>query len=375
MNLNEVITYKEIKQQINVWPTLKDYIMERKKEFIKIFEDEINKNQNVLVIFTGAGTSAYIGDVLEEYLEDYQNVEFRSVPTTDIVLSPEKYLLSNKKIILINFARSGNSPETQGVVKLADQLNKEIIHVFITNNKDGYLAKYEGEAVKFILPEKTNDQSLAMTSSFSSMLITAAYIFDKEISTKFFEELPHNFDEIESFVERIVEKDFKRVFYVGSGIHSKIILETSLKMNELNAGLLPVNNESTLGFRHGPKAALIDDSLFIQLYSGNEYKNNYEIDITNEVGAPNNYYKVLLVPDKSITKKINQNEFEIYSYDGSYMNEFEKTLIYLIFGQLLACMKSILNGINPDNPSPDGFINRVVKGVEIYEFKGGRNNG
>lgn len=49
-------------------------------------------------------------------------------------------------------------------------------------------------------------------------------------------------------------------------------------------------------------------------------------------------------------------------------NDFEIGLIYLMFGQLLASKKSVELGLNPDNPSPDGFINRVVKGVTIYPY-------
>ena len=42
---------------------------------------------------------------------------------------------------------------------------------------------------------------------------------------------------------------------------------------------------------------------------------------------------------------------------------------YLAFGQILALKKSLSLGITPDNPCPTGEVNRVVKGVTIYQFK------
>jgi tagatose-6-phosphate ketose/aldose isomerase len=41
---------------------------------------------------------------------------------------------------------------------------------------------------------------------------------------------------------------------------------------------------------------------------------------------------------------------------------------YVIFAQRLALLKSIELGIDPDNPSPSGKVNRVVKGVKFYPF-------
>ncbi|RLD78285.1 MAG: sugar isomerase, partial [Bacteroidetes bacterium] len=41
----------------------------------------------------------------------------------------------------------------------------------------------------------------------------------------------------------------------------------------------------------------------------------------------------------------------------------------LIPAQLFAYYKSIENGLNPDAPSNNGTIHRVVQGVNIYPFE------
>src|SRR5690625_7136000 len=65
------------------------------------------------------------------------------------------------------------------------------------------------------------------------------------------------------------------------------------------------------------------------------------------------------------TIEVNQGEEKI-------ANDFYLALLYVIFAQALALKKSIQLGITPDNPSPDGAINRVVQGVTIYDYKIGR---
>ena len=50
-------------------------------------------------------------------------------------------------------------------------------------------------------------------------------------------------------------------------------------------------------------------------------------------------------------------------------NDFNLAVLYVMFAQALAMKKSIQLGITPDNPSPDGAISRVVKGVTIYDYQ------
>ena len=368
MNLYDTYTYQEIMQQQTFWPEAVQAA--DVKEKFKALVSEKKKKGNLKIYFSGAGTSAYVGDILSRMLKTSGDISFHAAATTDIVTEPEEYFKDGDNIILFSFARSGNSPETKGTVTLADQLSADISHVFVTNNKDGYLARYEGEAVKIILPEETNDRALAMTSSFSTMLIAAASLFDTELSRSFTDNLKEIFSKVETFAAEVLKDDFKKIFYVGTGVNSEMTRETSLKMNELTGGRIDVSRETTLGFRHGPKAALTEGALFIQLYSNTDqsYIHQYERDITSEVTAFNHYYKAIITPSKSLLPgDLNENCRVLET--GTEYSRFELSLVYLLFGQLLACMKSHQLSINPDEPSPDGFINRVVEGVTLYDYE------
>ncbi|NOW23439.1 fructoselysine-6-P-deglycase FrlB-like protein [Clostridium butyricum] len=41
----------------------------------------------------------------------------------------------------------------------------------------------------------------------------------------------------------------------------------------------------------------------------------------------------------------------------------------MIFGQMFGYLSSLKLNISPDNPRPDGTVNRVVKGVVIHQYK------
>ena len=80
--------------------------------------------------------------------------------------------------MLVSFARSGNSPESTAVVDLADKLCKKCFHVIITCDPDGQLAKWQIQFAKtsYGPAPEANDKSLAMTGSYSGMLLCGLLI-------------------------------------------------------------------------------------------------------------------------------------------------------------------------------------------------------
>ena len=133
-------TAKEIYQQPKAWQETLD-LLEANKEQIESFINPLLAKENVRIIFTGAGTSAYVGDIIAPYLREKTNKDVWAIATTDIVSAPTQYLLKDVPTVLISFARSGDSPESIGAFDLAEQLVDEIYQVVITCNKNGKLAK------------------------------------------------------------------------------------------------------------------------------------------------------------------------------------------------------------------------------------------
>jgi len=364
--LNTTDTYSEIKQQPEMWQLTEEIIKDIKSDFDKFIKDiEKNATGKLKVLFTGAGSSAYVGDILRTAIDTKHmpKWDFESVPTTHFVTSPEAYIDSETTYLIVSFARSGNSPETKATIDLVEQLSDNVHHLFITNNKSGYLATEESlkHVFKVILPKQTNDKSLAMTSSFSSMLVAGYLLFNGSITNGFYDTADSLFEYLKELADQTLQKSFEKVFYVGTGLLGELTKEVSLKLNELTGGHVEIARETTLGFRHGPKAGLKKGSIFILLRSNETYKRDYESDLLNEVNKVKDKYQLLILDGQSSDESTQIPNIEDY-------NDFEIGLIYLMFGQLLASKKSVELGLNPDNPSPDGFINRVVKGVTIYSY-------
>ena len=173
--MKDFYTLKEIEQQKRLWIETINLVKEKKEE-IKSFLDK-NDFKNRKIIFTGAGTSEFVGNSITPALGG--NV--LSIATTDIVSNPENYLKKDEKVILISCARSGNSPESVATVKLADEIIDDVCHILITCNKDGKLAinkKDDKKALVLLMPEESNDKGFAMTSSFTCMSLTGLLIFN-----------------------------------------------------------------------------------------------------------------------------------------------------------------------------------------------------
>lgn len=374
-----VNTATEIYQQPAVWQEMIDTLLENTDSTRGFIKSIYEKHDSVRVIFTGAGTSAFAGDTLVPELkrQNQGEIQFESIATTDLVSNPTEFLYKKTPTILVSFARSGNSPESVAAVSLGQEIVDDFYQVNVTCNKDGKLAvnsKDDKNSLTILTPEKAHDQAMAMTSSFSSMIIAAYFLFSPKDFTN--ETLKHVISNADHLVEsigdeldEIVNIDFERIVYLGSGLLSQLSHEAALKMLELTAGEVVAVHESSLGFRHGPKSILNDKSAVVLFMSQDPYTRKYDMDILREVAADESDLKVIVITDKADNeiKELANWAIEVNTDDTQFDNDFELALLYVVFAQALAMKKSIQLDITPDSPSPTGRINRVVQGVTIYE--------
>ncbi|MDY0393848.1 SIS domain-containing protein [Virgibacillus halophilus] len=338
----------------------------------------IAKHGRVKVIFTGAGTSAFAGDTLVPELRKLGNpkLDYEAIATTDIVSNPTEYLLAGVPTVLVSFARSGNSPESVAAVKLGQQIVKDFYQVVITCNKDGQLAKNtvnDANSLTILTPEKAHDQGFAMTSSYTSMMIAARFLFSStpftgKTAARVIANAELLREKISTTVDQVLDFDFNRIIYLGSGLLGQLSHEAALKMLELTAGNVVAVNESSLGFRHGPKSILHDQSVVVLMMSQDPYTRKYDLDILRELSGETS--KVVALTEKATPEVEELADWTIAVNDGQdeLETDFQLALLYVMFAQVLALKKSLQLGITPDNPSPEGKVNRVVQGVTIYEL-------
>lgn len=372
-------TAKEIIQQPDTWRESVKNLIKNKIE-IKSFIDSFLSKREFRIILTGAGTSAFAGEVCEPYLTSLLNKRVEAIATTDLVASPKSYFIKDIPTLLVSFARSGNSPESVHAVNLASQLVDDLYQIVITCNENGKLAKNtvnDEKSLLLLMPPQTNDLGFAMTSSFTTMVLNAMAVFNIDNIENFSSDVDKLSNSVNDFIENNIEKvtslaneDFERIVYLGSSTSKGIARESALKVLELTAGKVNASYDTPLGFRHGPKSVVDDETVSVIYISNDEYTRQYDLDLAKEMLAHKKNDKVVIVGDNIEEDILNKADY-VFNVENINYNVENKVLLPLqqiIFGQMLSFLKSVNLGITPDNPCPTGEVNRVVQGVILHEL-------
>ena len=372
-------TAKEIIQQPDTWRESIKNLIKNKIE-IKSFIDSFLSKKEFRIILTGAGTSAFAGEVCEPYLTSLLNKRVEAIATTDLVASPKSYFIKDIPTLLVSFARSGNSPESVHAVNLATQLVDDLYQVVITCNENGKLAKNtvnDEKSLLLLMPPQTNDLGFAMTSSFTTMVLNAMAVFNINNIENFSSDVDKLSNSVNDFIENNIEKvtslsneDFERIVYLGSSTSKGIARESALKVLELTAGKVNASYDTTLGLRHGPQSVVDDETVSVIYISNDEYTRQYDLDLAKEMLAHKKNDKVVIVGDNIEEDILNKADyvFNVENINYTVENEVLLPLQQIIFGQMLSFLKSVNLGITPDNPCPTGEVNRVVQGVILHEL-------
>lgn len=377
IELGAEITTREIYQQPQVWQTAFENYKVQADEIAVFLNNIDEKYDYIKVILTGAGTSAYVGDTLLPYFRkiyDERKWNFNAIATTDIVANPLAYLHKEVTTILVSFARSGNSPESVAAVDLAKDIVEELYQITITCAAEGKLAQQaHGDERNLLLlqPAPSNDAGFAMTSSFTSMMLTALLVFDKADLAAKAEKVSalmtlsqEVLDSAEA-IQEIVSLDYNRVIYLGAGPFFGLAHEAQLKILELTAGQVATMYESPVGFRHGPKSLVNEKTVVVVFGSTDSYTKLYDFDLVREVAGDEIARKVILLTDQ---KEDLENVEQVIFSSQQLADDVYRVFPYIVYGQLFALLTALKVNNRPDTPSPTGTVNRVVQGVIIHSF-------
>ena len=369
-------TEREIRQQPASWIRSLQQI-DRTRDRITAFLSPLLADDKLKIILTGAGTSAFIGDIIAPWLSRHTGKQFVAVPTTDLVTNPLDYLTPEQPTLLVSFARSGNSPESVAAVDLANQLVKSCHHLTITCNEGGSLyrsALEDSRSLPLLMPAETHDRGFAMTSSITTMMASCLAVFAPDvINSSTFQDVANRCEQIIAaqgeFNESVFgDLPFKRVVYLGSGGLQGVARESALKVLELTAGKLAAFYDSPTGFRHGPKSLVNNETLVVVMVSSDPYTRQYDLDLLAELHRDQQALRVVAIcasPCAEVEKGPH-----IWLPASRDFIDIEQAFCFLIYAQIFALTESIKAGITPDTPSASGTVNRVVKGVVIHPWKG-----
>jgi tagatose-6-phosphate ketose/aldose isomerase len=363
-------TAREIAQQPGVWREVNDLLVSRRDE-IAAFLRPLLADSGLRVVLTGAGTSAFAGEILAPALSRRTGYRVDAVATTDIVSNPEECFAEDRPTLLVSFARSGNSPESVAATEFADRFLSDCHHLVLTCDRNGRLYKeHERSAGSLVLlmPEATNDQGFAMTSSFTSMTLAAwlalGTVADSdELVGRLATAAERLLATRQEDIRRLASSGYERVVYLGSGSLKGLAHESSLKLLELTAGEIVTYFESALGFRHGPKSILNDKTLAICYISEDPYTRKYDLDLLAELRRTMRSGSVIAIAATDAGTD-DPSFWHLEGLEG--VEDAALALPFVVVAQLLGLCFSLALGYTPDNPFPNQEVNRVVQGVSIH---------
>jgi tagatose-6-phosphate ketose/aldose isomerase len=377
-------TPAEIAQQPEAWLSTFELFRrnrDRIAEFLALAGIGASPRPRPTVFLIGAGTSDYIGQSLTYLLRRCWNCEVIAVPSTDLLTHMDDWMIPEKKYLWISFSRSGDSPEGVAVLESARKNHPAIHHLVVSCNAKGRMIRENADEPRVLgicLDDAVNDRGLAMTSSFSNMVVFGqclAHANDlgryEEVLLQLVEAgrnfLPHAAD----CASTLTKDAYTKACFVGSGPLRAVARESALKLLELTAGKTLTMSESVLGLRHGPMAALDQGTLFVCFLSGDRRVQPYERDLLEEIGKKRLVGCRVVVGGSGSSGRNSSAEHlfaehYLMSTTLSGIADDYRPAVDVIFGQLLGLFGSLRWNLRPDCPSPNGAISRVVQGVTIH---------
>lgn len=367
-------TEEEIRQQPGSWIRALAHI-DCIRQAIDSFLAPLSGKNDLRIILTGAGTSAFIGDIIAPWLSRHTGKNFTAVAATDLVTNPLDYLNADRPLLLISFGRSGNSPESIATIDLANQFVTGCHHLVLSCNEAGSLYQHvrdSDNAFALLMPAETHDRGFAMTSSGTTMMASCLAVFAPDIiNSRTFRDVA---DRCQAILHSLGDfsggvfgrKPWKRVVCLGSGGLQAVAREAALKVLELTAGKVAAFYDSPTGFRHGPKSLVDAETLVVLFVSSHPYTRQYDLDLLTELRCDGQAMRVVAI--SAGRDGIVEAGAHILLPRAREFIDIEQAFCFLIYAQVFALTESLHHGNMPDTPCASGTVNRVVKGVVIHPW-------
>lgn len=363
-------TLREILQQPSTWLDTGERMLRRAPELSQWM------NGIRSLVLTGSGSSEYAGACVRPVLQKEFGITAQSVGGGALLTDGAGALPPERPTMMISLARSGDSPESVGAVSLLLESEPQIRHLVITCNPEGRLATtYRNDSrVRVVaLDERTNDRSLVMTSSFTNIVLAARGLGLLDAADKYGALCRNLSARAEALLKtsfevlsRVAARDFGRVVFLGSGSRFGAARESALKMLEMTAGRVTAMSETYLGLRHGPMSFIHPDTFVVCFLSSDPQTRAYESDLIRELNRKQLGMGKLIFGERIPQNLAGAADITLECEGPASLSDEDWPVLDVIVGQILAFYKCREEGLQPDSPSSDGVINRVVQGFALH---------
>ena len=335
------------------------------------------------IVLTGSGSSFFVGKCIADALQKDASIPVTTVESGEILMLGAGALPSVRPLLLVSFSRSGDSPESSGLVEYCLDEEPGINHLLICCNPSGRLARRWGATGThadarvhvLMLDERACDQSLVMTSSFTSMAVAGLGLASAcaaaqdpflEAVDRLVARVSHLLANLLEPVEEFAAQDVDRIVAIGSGALYGAALEVSLKMLEMTGGRVMSRAETCLGLRHGPMCALNERSLLFVPLSSHPVRRAYQLDLLREVGLKRLGARKVIIGSDIPLEAAGPEDLALEVSGLQDLGDEWIAIVSVVAGQLLAFLRCRIEGLRPDEPVISDSITRVVNSFTLH---------
>jgi tagatose-6-phosphate ketose/aldose isomerase len=364
-------TISEICQQPSTWKESALHLV----QFREALARELARcNQ---VILTGSGSSQFAGDCVGEALQREIGRPVEVVGGGELLLR-RRASWNGEPALVVSLARSGDSPESVAAVEMLLECEPETRHLVLTCNSEGRLARQfsgEGRVLVVRLPDRVNDRSLVMTSSFTNLVLATRFLGHLNRVDTFLAMVDRVAETgrhlLEIWPERLaafVSGDIHRAVFLGDSGRFGAAREAALKMLEMTSGKIATLPQNYLALRHGPMCFIDSRTLVVCFLSSDPRIRKYQFDLVAELNAKGLGARKLIVGTGDPGAGLAGAGDLVITYPMPGHDD-DLAVLDVMVGQTLGFYRCLEEGLRPDTPSENGVINRVVNHFHIHDAR------
>ena len=293
------------------------------------------------VVFTGCGSTYHLARSAAAVLQGMTGVPARGIPASEVALHPAQTLADPAQTLLVALSRSGTTTETAAALDSFRRAGgRQVWGITCTPN-----TPIADESDFVLLTDMAQEQSVAQTRSFSTMLFVA-----QGMAAVIGGAGPTPLAGLPDAARRLIELTYglarqwgteaglDRFFYLGGGPLYGVACEAALKMKEMSISHSEAYH--VLEFRHGPKALLDDTALVVGLLGKRDLR--HEAPVLQEA-AQLGATTLALVPGQAGAGHVTVHLPEDVPW-------WAMPVLYLPVVQVMALARAQHKGINADAP-------------------------
>lgn len=336
-------TWNEIMSQGRVWQSVLDFL----RGNATVGEVLSSAKTKRLWVFVGCGTSFYLAEAAALSWTLLTGQPARAIPASEILLFPKLLEAEGEGVQAVVISRSGRTSEA---VRAANVLTQQlgISTIGISCAKDSEL---EQASDRCIVLEAANEESMVMTRSFTSMLMTLQVLAARQA------EAPEFIDGLRAMSVGVAQRScaladqmktfvaghkFSDYVFLGQGPFHGLAREAALKVMEMSCSYSQFFH--ALEFRHGPKAIVSPATCltFFLSESGQEA----EAEVLAEMKELGGTIVAIANRTSADIRKSSDLVIELEAQGDEMM----LLVPYIVPCQLMGFFTGLSKGLNPDAP-------------------------